>query len=465
MCICYDCSVTDTMSSSESGLSDTGDLMAIVSDDDIAPEPEIFTSDTKSDPDMLSEDNGDFQPFALLDFGDDLPLADGSLDEDPFVIPIPDHDHLIIEHLDGEHMVASILAPFPLVVILPKDWPFDDLFDDDFDLFVDGPPDDAHGDGEIDEDVVASPLPEIPVIEISSDSSLHSVSDSFESVTSSALQAVGLRRYATDSDDDTTMSAAPSPPHNPELDLELDFVPVDQPDVAPADPEPLLDHDPISFGLSDIAPLIPDPVPAPVDPPVIEPFIPPLAPAPADVAPFHPMETYPHPIEGKVLQASSLVMILMFQQLIHTFPQFAPFAPFTSSPLDEPLRWFPPYTMPISDPYHPSYFVGYTRDELLLSLQLQYEIMSRRILELEMTPRPLPCPYQPAFVPPHSSPSPFSHPPAPLTPFPEFDARFLTVEQQISYLLCHVYELEEELAHVCSLLFFPPPPPLPPPSA
>ncbi|MFS7947457.1 hypothetical protein Hanom_Chr06g00548511 [Helianthus anomalus] len=51
-------------------------------------------------------------------------------------------------------------------------------------------------------------------------------------------------------------------------------------------------------------------------------------------------------------------------------PQSAPPAPFTSSPLDEPFRWFPPYTIPISDPYHPSHFVGYTRDELLLSLQL-----------------------------------------------------------------------------------------------
>ncbi|MFS7953371.1 hypothetical protein Hanom_Chr07g00617741 [Helianthus anomalus] len=83
--------------------------------------------------------------------------------------------------------------------------------------------------------------------------------------------------------------------------------------------------------------------------------------------------------------------------------------------------------MPISNPYHPSHFTGYTRDELLLSLQLQYEIMSRRILELEMTQRPLPCPCQPTFVPPRLSPSPFSHPPISLTPFPEFDTHFLTV--------------------------------------
>ncbi|XP_021991754.1 pistil-specific extensin-like protein [Helianthus annuus] len=251
------------MSSSESRLSDVGDPLPIVSDDEIAPEPEILTSDTKSDPDMLSDDKDDFQPFALPDFGDDLPLADGFPDEDPFVVPIPVHDHLIIGHPNGEHIVAPILDPVPLV-----------------------------GDGKIDEDVIAVPPPEIPVIEISSDSSLHSVSDSFESVTSSALQAVGLQRYATDSDDDTAMSAAPSPPHDPEPGPEPDLVPINQPNVAPADPEPIPDPDHVPFGLPDITTLIPDPAPAPVDPPVVEPFIPP--PAPADVAPLPPVESDVH---------------------------------------------------------------------------------------------------------------------------------------------------------------------------
>ncbi|XP_021996088.1 BCL-6 corepressor-like protein 1 [Helianthus annuus] len=357
---------------------------------------------------LESGDEDDFQLFALPDFGDDLPLADGFPDEDPFVIPVPVHDHLIIGHPDGEHIVAPILDPVPLVVIPPEDWPFDDLFDDDVDLFVDGPPFDAQGDGEIDEDVVAVPPPEIPVTEISSDYSLHSVSNSFESVTSSALRAAGLQLFATDSDDDTAMSAAPSPPHDPKHV-----------------PEP----DPIHFGQPDVAPtlhLIPDPVPAHVDLPVVEPFIPP--PAPADVAPLPPVESDVHHTDFPI-----------------TFLQDIP-AP-----------------RPGEDPYHPSHFVGYTQDELLLSLQLQFEVLSLRVLELELTPRPPPCPCQSTFVPPHSSPSPFAHPPAPLTPFPGFDARFLTVEQQISYLLRRVYELEEELAHVRSLLFSPPPPP--PPSA
>ncbi|KAJ0792925.1 hypothetical protein HanOQP8_Chr01g0023481 [Helianthus annuus] len=127
------------MSLSESGLSDTYDPMAIVSDDEIVPEPEIFTLDTESDPNMLSDDEDDFQPFALPDFGDDAPIADGIPIEDIFALPAPIHDHVIIGHPDGEHIVAPILNVVPLVVIPPGDWPFDDLFDDDIDLFLGGP--------------------------------------------------------------------------------------------------------------------------------------------------------------------------------------------------------------------------------------------------------------------------------------------------------------------------------------
>ncbi|MFS7911504.1 hypothetical protein Hanom_Chr02g00118921 [Helianthus anomalus] len=88
--------------------------------------------------------------------------------------------------------MAPILAPDPLVAIPLEELPFDDLIDVDFELFIDGPPNDAHGDGELDEDV-----------------------------------AVGLQRYAIDSDDATTMTAAPSPPHDPKPGLELNFVPID----------------------------------------------------------------------------------------------------------------------------------------------------------------------------------------------------------------------------------------------
>ncbi|KAJ0430191.1 hypothetical protein HanHA300_Chr17g0666151 [Helianthus annuus] len=67
------------MLSSENGLSDTRNLKAVASDDEVMPTPEIYTSDAESDPDMLSEDEDDFQPFALPDFDDDLPLLMVSL--------------------------------------------------------------------------------------------------------------------------------------------------------------------------------------------------------------------------------------------------------------------------------------------------------------------------------------------------------------------------------------------------
>ncbi|MFS7945950.1 hypothetical protein Hanom_Chr06g00530241 [Helianthus anomalus] len=101
MCICCDFFVTNTMSSSESGLFDTVDPMAIVSDHEINPKPEIFTSDTESDPEMMSDDNDDFHLFVLPDFGNDVPHADGIPDEDPFLIPIPVQGHLILGHPDG----------------------------------------------------------------------------------------------------------------------------------------------------------------------------------------------------------------------------------------------------------------------------------------------------------------------------------------------------------------------------
>ncbi|MFS8019717.1 hypothetical protein Hanom_Chr15g01406981 [Helianthus anomalus] len=50
--------------------------------------------------------------------------------------------------------------------------------------------------------------------------------------------------------------------------------------------------------------------------------------------------------------------------------------------------------MPISDPYHSSHYGGYTRDELLLSLQLQFEVLSREVLEPELTSRPPSYRYQ-----------------------------------------------------------------------
>ncbi|KAM0063847.1 hypothetical protein Hdeb2414_s0003g00095721 [Helianthus debilis subsp. tardiflorus] len=289
------------MSLSDSRLSDDHDPMAIVSDDEIVPEPEISTFDEGGDPEMMSDDDDDFQPFALPDLGDDLPTTDGIPDEDPFVIPTPVHDHLIIDHPNGEHFMAPILTPDPLVAIPLEDFPFDDLFDIDADWFLDGPFDNAHGDEKLDEDI-----------------------------------AVGLRRYATDSYEETAKSAALIPPHDFEPGLELNFIPVKQPVDTPADPEPipatepLPDHDPVPFGIPNLATLIPDLVPATVDPPVVDTIVPPPAPAlrlnPLMLLlliPWNLMsivwiylsiscKTYPHLVQGKALQASSLVMTFMF---------------------------------------------------------------------------------------------------------------------------------------------------------
>ncbi|KAJ0805005.1 hypothetical protein HanPI659440_Chr02g0044671 [Helianthus annuus] len=146
------------------------------------------------------------------------------------------------------------------------------------------------------------------------------------------------------------------------------------------------------------------------------------------------------------------------------FPPIPQFTLFETDPYGQSPRWFPPYTMPISDPYHPSHHVGYTRDDLPLSLQLQFEILSRRVLELEFGESakqpPLPS-YPPPVPPPPPSIPPPVFPLAAPTTIEGFDARFLTTEQQISFLVRRVHEFEVELAHLRSLIFFPPPPPPP----
>ncbi|MFS7984063.1 hypothetical protein Hanom_Chr11g00982151 [Helianthus anomalus] len=102
--------------------------------------------------------------------------------------------------------------------------------------------------------------------------------------------------------------------------------------------------------------------------------------------------------------------------------------------------------MPISDPYHPSHHVG------------------RRVLELDCEAaarQPPPPSYPPPVTPPPPSFPPHVFPSSASVPIERFDARFLTAEQQISFLVRRVHELEDELAHLRSLIFFPPPPPPP----
>ncbi|MFS7919624.1 hypothetical protein Hanom_Chr03g00214891 [Helianthus anomalus] len=136
-----------------------------------------------------------------------------------------------------------------------------------------------------------------------------------------------------------------------------------------------------------------------------------------------------------------------------------------SSPCLQSPRLFPPYNMPLSDPYHPSHHSGYTRDDLLLSLQLQVEILRRRVFELESeanAKRPPPSDYPPPVTPPPpSSPPPVSPPPPIHAPVDGHATRFLTLEQ-VSFLIRRVHELEDEVAHLRSLAFPTPPSPLAP---
>ncbi|XP_021985606.1 proline-rich extensin-like protein EPR1 [Helianthus annuus] len=499
------------MSSSDTGVSDTLDPMAIVSDDEILSESEVYTSDT------TSTDEDDFQPFTQPNFGDNMPLADG-----PFVGDLP---------------LIQVPAPLPLAAVPIEDLPHDELADDDIDLFIEGPPEgDQDGVALMDDDVPLADVPvahpvvpvKAPVEEALSDPS---GPDLFESVASASLHAPGVQHYSSDSDSDMAMSIAPIVPHDVDPDPEVEFAPAEP---VPVGPEPVIAHDPIDIPagallldplpepdhvdipvlappivdapvaippVSDVpifyAPL-PDPVSVFVDrapfathvdpryadtcngwiedddyPSFVVPVKPPVAPAfaPPEVPQYHPHISYvhrtdlpitflqdippPRPGEGPSTQRPDH---MPHSTAAFSFmPSFTP-APRTtfptSAPMGEPFLWSSPNVMPLSDPYHP-FHVGYTTDDILISLQLQQDALSRRVQELERTPRPPPCHCQ----------SPFATPPAPLPLPPDSDVRFFTPEQQIAYLLRVIHALEEDWVRLHRLIFFPPPPPPPPASA
>ncbi|XP_022040798.1 pollen-specific leucine-rich repeat extensin-like protein 3 [Helianthus annuus] len=475
-------------SSSDTGVSDTLDPMAIVSDDEILPESEVHTSDT------TSTDEDDFQPFALPD---DAPLADGPFDGDLPLIPIP--------------------APIPLTAFPLEDLPLDALPDDDIDLFIEGPPEGDQDGGAPMEDDIPVDDPVVPIVEVPAADAVvlppaealmgeapsdSSGPDSFESVASASIHDQGVQHYSPDADSDMAMSVAPIVPHDVDPDPEVEFVPSDP---APADPELELAPEPDHVDAPAVVPPVPDvpivdaPVIAPpvvdhapfathIDPRYVDtlngwiedvddypPFVVPVTPtaapvfAPLDVPQFHPHISDvhrtdlpitflqdippPHPGEGPSTQqpdhmppmTATLPPMPSFTPAAHTISPFAP--------LGEPFLWTSPHVMPLSDPYHP-YHVGYTTDDILISLQLQQDALSRRVQELERTPCPPPCYCQ----------SPFATPPAPLSLPPDSDVRFLTPEQQIAYLLRVIHALEEDWVRLRRLIFFPPPPP-PPPSA
>ncbi|XP_022040227.1 calphotin-like [Helianthus annuus] len=296
------------VSSSDTGVPDTVDPMAVVSDDEIPSEGDVYTSYT------TSTDDDDFQPFTLPDIGVEVQPADG--------IPV------------GDLPLAVIPAPVPLAAFPVADVPLDVVSDDNIDLFEEGPPeDDYEGGAPIDADAVL-PIAEAPVEEVPLDSP---VPDSLESVASVSLHDQVVQHHSPDADPDVAMSAAPGPSHEFEFDHEIDddfdpvfppdfdpdheieFIHMDQPLEAPVapidplfdiptdfdmdlvDPEPVMapepvvapdpapEHDPVLDDAPALAPPIADlPVVAPpvVDDPVVDAPLPDPVPALVDRAPF-----------------------------------------------------------------------------------------------------------------------------------------------------------------------------------
>ncbi|XP_035844946.1 calphotin-like [Helianthus annuus] len=280
------------VSSSDTGVSDTVHPTAIVSDDEMPSEGDVYTSDT------TSTDDDDFQPFALPDIGVEIQPADGIL--------------------AGDLPLAVIPAPALLAALPVADVPLDVVSDDDIDLFEEGPyEDDYEGGAPIDVDAVL-PIAEAPIEEAPLGSP---GPDSLESVASASFHDQGVQHHSPDADPDVAMSAAPGPLHNFELDHEIDddfdpvfppdfdldheieFIHMDQPleaPVAPIDPlfdipadfdmdlgdpelvmapepvvapDPALEHDPVLDDAPALAPPIVDlPIAAPpvVDDPIVD---------------------------------------------------------------------------------------------------------------------------------------------------------------------------------------------------
>ncbi|XP_035845251.1 vegetative cell wall protein gp1-like [Helianthus annuus] len=427
--------------SSDTGVSETLDPMAIVSDDEIPSERDVYSSDT------TSTDDDDFQPFVLPDVG--VEPADGLPTE---VLPL-----------------AVIPAPIPLAAYPVIDMPLDVVSDDD------------------------APAEELPA-----DSP---VPDSFESVASASLHTQGVQHHSSYADPDMALSAAPAPAHDFEFDHEdIEFIHLDQPLELPVAPiDPLFD-DPTNFDMDFVDPepvVAPEPVAAPDlalehdpvhdDAPAIAPFVDdvPVADAPVDV---------PLLIEDPVVAPFPDPMPVLFDRApfaTHVDPRYAdtrngwidddddyppfvlpvtpPVAP-VSAPTDIPL--IPPHTTDAHRTDPPVTFLqdipprrpgeGSSRQPPVSTPPMMsspfpftsqfphQEALSRRIQELERAPQP-PCHCQTPFA--------ASHPPRPLSP--DSVARFWTSEQQVAYLLRVCRALEQDWLHMRHLYYshFPPPPP------
>ncbi|XP_022042338.1 vegetative cell wall protein gp1-like [Helianthus annuus] len=382
------------VSSFDTGVSDTLDPMAIVSNDEIPSEGEVYTSDT------TSTDEDDFQPFALPDFGDDIPIADGSVGGDLPLIQVP--------------------APLPLAAVPVEDLPHDKFADDDIDLFLEGPPEgDQDGVALVDADVhiADDPVvdPVVPLAEIPTDVPIADPDVpveapieeapfdlfgpySFKSVASASLHAQGIQPYSSDSDSDMVMSVAPLVPHDVDPDPEVEFLP-DEP--GPVGPEPIIAHDPI------VAPVVahlPDPLPEPehVDIPDIAP---PVIVAPVDLPPVSDVPVIDAPIIASVVPVSDPVHADHAPFAAHIDPRYAD----TRNGWIEDDDDYPPFVLPVTPPVAPVFapieiplFHPHTCDVHRTDLPITF---------LQDIPPPRPgegsSRKPPAFVPPVSASVPF----------------------------------------------------------
>ncbi|MFS8007024.1 hypothetical protein Hanom_Chr14g01256081 [Helianthus anomalus] len=431
VCICCGC-VTDTMASSDSGVSDASDPRTYTSDDEMDTDSGVFTSD------YTSTDEDDFQPFALPIFGDDVPLADGPPGEDLPLVPVP--------------------APLPFAAVPLGEQLLDAIPDDDIDLLIEGPPEGDQDGGApmeggaqpVDIPVVDPivPMIELPDMEVQSDSS---ASDSFESV-ASHIPPLGFG-YIPRMDADEGMeieqpAEAPAHPDNPIPAVLVDY----QLNPVVSEPVPVIDLVPFSDApviappaveIPDLA-LIPDPMAifddlAPfatyVDPRYADSsngwiedddypsYVVPVTPPPTSTAvpldaPLFPPSTsdthhadlpvtflqdipLPQLGEGSSSQPFGHIPFMpedsqflpqvpypdfvspvsfsapFVTQFPPTTTQFAPTPHATllaPAPMDEPFLWSVPHVVPVSDPSHPLQ-VGYSVEDTLTSLQLQQDAL------------------------------------------------------------------------------------------
>ncbi|KAM0055290.1 hypothetical protein Hdeb2414_s0006g00204431 [Helianthus debilis subsp. tardiflorus] len=198
--------------------------------------------------------------------------------------------------------------------------------------------------------------------------------------------------------------------------LAAPVAPIEQPPVvaadlglAPTDPVPSLGHDPIFAEIYDIAPILPDLVlmfddhalfAASIDtryadthngwvdvddyPPYVRPVTPLHAPisAPIDVTPHFPhvsdihrtdlpitfLQDIPPPRSGEGSSRQQPAFVPPVSSAAPFMSQFPRITP-SFAHMGEPFLWSSPNVMPLSDPYHP-FHVGYTVDDILISLQL-----------------------------------------------------------------------------------------------